>query len=228
MLYAALLLGLAGSLHCAGMCSPLMWAVTARQPFLITKVIYNTGRITTYTLLGAAGAGLGTLFHFNQYQQILSIGLGGLLIALGLVGISGVSVPIISPLLNKGTSWVKKQFGTYLGKGTLFSRFVLGVLNGLLPCGLTYLALTATFILPGVWDGMLYMLAFGLGTWPVMIGVGWLMQRLTFLHWVQQPRAYRWAFVMAGVLLMARVWMHAPVADGHTLRAGVEKELLCP
>ncbi|MFZ5972742.1 MAG: sulfite exporter TauE/SafE family protein [Bacteroidota bacterium] len=227
MMYAALLLGLAGSLHCAGMCSPLMWAVTAHQPFLATKIVYNTGRIVTYALLGAAGAGLGTLFQFHQYQQFLSVAFGGLLVVLGLVGISGVSVPIVSALLSRGTHWVKQQFGAHLGSGTVVSRFMLGALNGLLPCGLTYLALTTTFILPSIWDGVLYMLAFGLGTWPVMIGVGWLMQRLTFLRWVQQPGVYRWAFVVAGILLMARVWTHTPAGD-HALRAGVEKEQLCP
>ncbi|HMR57037.1 MAG TPA: sulfite exporter TauE/SafE family protein, partial [Cyclobacteriaceae bacterium] len=52
-MWTAIVLGLAGSLHCAGMCSPLAMAVTAKKPFVINKVVYNSGRILIYGLLGA-------------------------------------------------------------------------------------------------------------------------------------------------------------------------------
>jgi sulfite exporter TauE/SafE len=51
-MWTAIVLGLAGSLHCAGMCSPLAMAVTARKPFMLHKVVYNTGRVLIYGLLG--------------------------------------------------------------------------------------------------------------------------------------------------------------------------------
>lgn len=68
-MWTAIVLGLAGSLHCAGMCSPLAMAVTARKPFVINKVIYNTGRIFTYGLLGVLAAVFGGLFSLTAYQE---------------------------------------------------------------------------------------------------------------------------------------------------------------
>ena len=228
MWYAAMVLGLAGSLHCAGMCSPLMLAVTARQPWVATRVVYNTGRVFTYGLLGMVGAALGTLLPIAQYQSGLSFALGALLVLAGFAGITGWPIPLLAPLLARTTGWLRRRFGKLFTQSGWHARFLLGMLNGLLPCGLTYLALAGTFILPTVAEGFWYMVAFGFGTWPMMMGIAWIAQAGRWRQWLQQPRAVQMALVLAGVLLMARVWWthdaHAP-----TLRSSMEqKEVVCP
>jgi sulfite exporter TauE/SafE len=75
-MWTAIVLGLAGSLHCAGMCSPLAMAVTAKKPFVINKVVYNSGRILIYGLLGALAAAFGSLFSLTAYQSVLSFLMG--------------------------------------------------------------------------------------------------------------------------------------------------------
>jgi hypothetical protein len=223
-----MLLGLAGSLHCAGMCSPLMLAVTARQPWASARLLYNIGRVATYGLLGMLGAALGTLLPVQQYQSGLSFALGALLVVAGFAGVTGLPIPLLTSLLMRATAWLKRRFGKLLTQSGWHARLLLGMLNGLLPCGLTYLALAGTFILPTVADGFWYMVAFGLGTWPMMMGIAWLAQAGRWRKWLQHPRAVQVALVLAGALLMARVWwthdLHAP-----TLHSSVEqKEVVCP
>jgi sulfite exporter TauE/SafE len=228
MLYAAILLGLAGSLHCAGMCSPLMLAVTSNRPFLITKIVYNLGRVSTYGLLGMVAATMGSWFAFTNYQAILSFAFGSVLVLLGLVGISGANIPFVTPIILRLTFWVKGKFGWALKGTSLYSRFLLGALNGLLPCGLTYLALTACFLLPGPIEGLTYMVSFGLGTWPVMIGVGWVVDNTFLRHKIRSKWLTQVALVLAGTLLIARVWW-VQAEDIATVHAAVgQAEILCP
>lgn len=227
MLYAAVILGLAGSLHCAGMCSPLMLAVTAHRPFIITKVVYNFGRVLTYGALGAMAATFGSWFALTRYQQVLSLSLGAVLVAIGFVGTAGISVPGITRLLARLTNWLRLQFGWALSKSSLGSRFLMGTLNGLLPCGLTYLALTSCFILPGAVDGFMFMLFFGLGTWPVMMGVSMLADKIGFRNWMLTGKAMRISLVFAGVLLIGRAWwVHDEHAHG-TPSTEIRAEVLC-
>src|SRR6516164_6373854 len=84
MFYTAIIMGLAGSLHCAGMCSPLAMALTRNKPFLLSSILYNSGRIFLYGLLGAMAAAFGSILHLSSYQQILSIILGVIFLLAGL------------------------------------------------------------------------------------------------------------------------------------------------
>ena len=169
MYTTAILMGLAGSLHCAGMCGPLVLAVTAKNPFAVNKVVYNLGRITTYGILGIVAGAVGRLFQFTVYQNILAYLLGGILLLIGFGAINGIRIPILNRLIHQFTDWVRKIFGKLLNGNR--NLFFLGMLNGLLPCGLTYLALTYCFTLDGFVDGFLFMVIFGMGTIPVMVGL---------------------------------------------------------
>lgn len=169
----AILMGFAGGLHCAGMCGPLVFAATAKNPFAGNKIIYNSGRILTYGILGIIASSVGSMFHFTDYQNVLAYVLGGILLLIGFGAINGVRIPFLTSLIYQLTSWIKKTFGRLLnGKKNLF---FLGMLNGLLPCGLTYLALTYCFTLDTFKDGFLFMIVFGVGTIPVMVGLLWLI-----------------------------------------------------
>src|SRR5450432_276547 len=97
MVLTAILMGLAGSLHCLAMCSPLAMAATSLQkPFLLNRLAYNGGRVFCYGLLGGLAAALGSLFSFSGFQNVLTISLGGLLIFMGLAGTGHFKVPVLT------------------------------------------------------------------------------------------------------------------------------------
>ena len=207
MFYTALIMGLAGSLHCAGMCSPLAMAITRNNPFVLARVLYNAGRVLTYAILGAMVATVGTLVQLAPYQQIISISLGCIFLLMGMGGISSIRIPYMTAGINHFTGWLKLLFGSVLKIKSMGATILLGMLNGLLPCGLTYLALTACLISPTPMDGFLFMIFFGLGTWPVMIGLTWVLNISFFKRAFNAPRLSKIALIFVGCLLFARVWM---------------------
>ena len=177
MWISALLIGLAGSLHCLGMCSPLAMAVTTlRRPFLLNRLVYNGGRIFTYGLLGALVSSFGSLFGLSGFQNFLTIFLGSVLVIMGLAGTGPIRIPILTRLIQKIVTAIKILFSELLKEKTILSISIMGMLNGLLPCGLTYLALTYCLTLTNAASGFLFMLIFGAGTLPVMLGFTSVMQ----------------------------------------------------
>jgi len=207
MLYTAIIMGLAGSLHCAGMCSPLAMAMTRNKPFLRSGILYNSGRIFLYGLLGALAAAFGSFIHLNAYQQIISILLGGIFLLAGL-SFRSMRVPFFDRAVTAFTSRLRKGFELLSNQKSGPSTFMLGMLNGMLPCGLTYLALSACLILPSATDGLLFMLLFGFGTWPVMIGSVKLLSLLR--HSFPLARLSKIALVFIGCTLLLRVWLIHP------------------
>lgn len=227
-MWTAVVLGLAGSLHCAGMCSPLAMAVTARKPFMLHKIVYNTGRVLTYGLMGVVAAAFGSLFSLTVYQGVLSFTMGAVFLLMGIGAITGINIPVFTTGVNKLTGKLKQLFGFWLQKKQAGAVFVMGMLNGLLPCGLTYLALTYCFILPGPADGFIFMLLFGLGTWPVMVGFSWLMG-LGFKSLTRHyNRIAMISFILVGVWLMARVFIQHPASHEDTLGKTLSGEVICP
>lgn len=209
MIWAALTLGLLGSLHCAGMCSPLLLAVTARQSQLYKKAVYNFGRTLTYGVLGGIAAMLGKWAGLYSYQQFVSIALGVLLLAIAF-GKMGISPFFASQFFLKMASPVKKLFGKALTNQSLSGLFLLGTLNGLLPCGLTMLAIGYCFVMPSFRQGALYMLVFGLGTWPVMLGFTQFIQLIVNKINIRLNSVVMGAMVLSGLLLIGRgILLHA-------------------
>jgi len=167
----ALLLGIVGGLHCAGMCGPLMLALppvgSTRSRFLAGRLVYQLGRILVYAGLGALFGAMGQTLLVAGVQRWVSLALGGLL----LFGV------FVSPRFLE-FSWIVKWvsrlrgfMGDYLRRRTLPSLAVLGGLNGLLPCGLVYAACAGATATGGVLSGAAYMFVFGLGTTPMMLGI---------------------------------------------------------
>lgn len=206
MFYAAIIMGLAGSLHCAGMCSPLVMAATAHKPFVISKIVYNTGRILVYAALGAVAAGAGSFFELGTYQRVVSISLGVIFLLVGVGALTGRHVPFLRVPVEQAVGLLRKGFSYVLHRSSFLSLLLAGAINGLLPCGLTYLALSACLLLPSAVDGVLFMLLFGMGTWPVMVGFAWLLRRPIIQNKFSTVRFSRWALVIMGCLLLARVW----------------------
>ncbi len=205
---AAFLIGFVGSLHCVGMCGPIVIALPSgnrsRIQFLFSRLIYNLGRILTYAFLGILVGFIGQTINVGAYQQTLSIICGALLIAFAIFPKILKQLPLAGSLSNKLTGHLKKLWGKFFGQSSNSSLFVIGLLNGFLPCGLVYVALTGASLTGEPSAAALFMLLFGLGTVPIMLatsilgrlaGVG-LKRRMSMVLPVMT--------VLLGVLLILR------------------------
>lgn len=206
MLYSALILGFAGSLHCFGMCGPLSLLVpgdkSKRTQYILGRLVYNLGRITTYALLGLLIGLLGEQASFAFPQKIIFLTLGfGLLIYLLLPAASKNKLSVL-PWVSRFNSFVKRSISDLAKKYGRATQFVFGLLNGLIPCGLVYAALSAAFITSSVKEGVLYMVLFGLGTLPMMMSFGLLGSIIPKALLVKPKLIYGISyFILAGFMI---------------------------
>ncbi|NUN69019.1 MAG: sulfite exporter TauE/SafE family protein [Bacteroidetes bacterium] len=173
-LLAALTLGLLGSMHCIGMCGPLALAVPSsaksRWMFLAERIVFNGGKAVTYGMMGAVLGVIGKGVMMNV-QQELSVVIGALMLVTILVPLGFRSaIERYSPLRHLYT-FVKARFSVLMGKRGMVTLFLMGILNGLLPCGLVYTALVGATVVADVWQSALFMIIFGIGTSPALIAV---------------------------------------------------------
>jgi sulfite exporter TauE/SafE len=177
----ALLMGFTGSLHCAGMCGPIMW-VLPFQLFtgyrkILALTLYHAGRISVYALLGIILHSFRSLFE-PRLQQYVSVALGISLLIIGILSF----LPNNSLKLNMPwAAYVKKHLGRVVGRPHMGMITLSGILNGLLPCGLVYMALSASVTATSPAQSALMMYAFGLGTMPMLLSITLLKARLSFL-----------------------------------------------
>lgn len=174
MFLVAISLGFFGSLHCIGMCGPLaLMACKDEQQQSSTKrnISYQLGRISCYGLLGIVFGMLGQVLVLSSFQKLTAI-LAGLFLVGSFIFSKNVDtiiqrLPVIKSVNRVVHAWMKAYIGGKLPK----SAFLLGVLNGLLPCGLVYLALAGAVISSSILSAVFFMLCFGLGTVPAMAGL---------------------------------------------------------
>jgi len=203
-LWTAFLLGLVGSLHCAGMCGPLALAMPAtggtRASFILGRAAYNFGRIFTYCSLGALFGLAGRTLALAGLQRWLSLGAGVVI----LVGLAVTSRYAVNTPLARAVAWLKSALATMLKRRSLGSLWLLGALNGLLPCGLVYVACAAAVATGGGLRGAGYMLAFGLGTVPMMLGIGLTGRKLQPALRFRLQRFIPASVALLGLLLILR------------------------
>ena len=175
LIISALGLGFASGFHCIGMCGPiaLSLGLTKKQAtnFYLQNLTYQFGRIATYSILGALLGIIGQGFEMAGFQQYLTIGVGILLIVMAIFSFGGKDFASKIPFLTSTLLKVKLKLSKLLQKADYRSRFATGLLNGLLPCGMVYMALTASLAAGGIWQSSLFMGLFGLGTLPFMFAV---------------------------------------------------------
>jgi len=166
---AGLVVGLVGSLHCAGMCGPLVLALprtgNSCWEHVLGRFAYNAGRVATYCVLGFIFGLIGKTLFLAGVQRWASISLGALLLA-GLFASRRLSawnpvLPWIARLKSGMAGLLKQKSIPALG--------LLGMLNGLLPCGLVYVACAGAVATGGLLSGVAYMALFGLGTIPMLL-----------------------------------------------------------
>lgn len=166
----SLITGVLGSLHCVGMCGPLALALPLGNTSSATKftgtLIYNLGRIVTYSMLGLFMGLAGQTFALFGVQQYLSVAAGILIIVFVLLPKRKTDGPARGAMAF--FSKIRSMMGRLFTRKSKSSLLVIGLLNGLLPCGLVYMALAASAATGSIVNGMLFMAFFGLGTLPAM------------------------------------------------------------
>ena len=181
LLITAFIMGGIGSLHCVGMCGPLMLALPVRHLGRVQQfaaiLLYNSGRIFTYSIIGLLVGLLGRRIFIAGLQQWVSIMAGIFMLVLA-----------IAYFLGKRFSWPRWKIHIHarlvdamsllLQSKKLTGYFFLGAANGLLPCGMVYVAIAAALMTAGYEQSILFMLLFGLGTLPAMLAFGFFGLRI--------------------------------------------------
>ena len=179
----ALLMGLTGSLHCVGMCGPIMMFLPFNNFTGVRRIyaiaLYHFARISVYALMAI------TLFSFRgafnpRIQQYISVILGCTLLVAGII--SFLPSQRKWQLQLPWNEFVKRKLSHFMGNPALSSIAITGMLNGLLPCGLVYMALSATLVLHTPFQAALFMYAFGTGTLPALISIIIFKNRVSFFR----------------------------------------------
>ncbi|MCB9273178.1 MAG: sulfite exporter TauE/SafE family protein [Lewinellaceae bacterium] len=203
-LWTAFMMGLIGSLHCVGMCGPIALALpyqgNRRYQAAGNVLLYNLGRVVTYGLLGLIIGLFGRGFFLAGFQAYVSAGLGVVMLLAAIFSINVESQILRLPWMNRLNEWVKIQLGRLLRQRGPGKLFLIGMLNGLLPCGLVYMAIVGALTASNMVHGGLYMAAFGLGTIPLMLSTAMAGQFIN-LQWRARLRKLLPAFLVAFALL---------------------------
>ncbi len=171
--WTGFVVGLLGSLHCIGMCGPIVAALPqgegGKLSFLYGRLLYNSGRVVTYALIGLLFGLIGKTIFMAGYQQGLSIAIG-VVIILAVITPSRYSQGLISAMgLSRLYARISKMWGRLFRSSKKSSLFAIGILNGFLPCGFVYVALAGAVATGGALKGSAYMALFGVGTIPILL-----------------------------------------------------------
>lgn len=178
----ALVIGLGGSLHCVSMCGPLMFTALYKekqQSPVIHWILYHVGRISVYALWGAIFGSIGASVKWFGVQQNISLSIG--------IGI--IAILIIRKLYPSYESKIgeiallkrtRNKLIPYISRQSKSASLVSGTLNGLLPCGLVYMALAGATAVQSPIHGTIFMILFGIGTLPLLVSVLLIGNNLSF------------------------------------------------
>jgi sulfite exporter TauE/SafE len=168
----AFVMGLLGSFHCLGMCGHIAMALPMghrnNSSRLWGGAVYNLGRVFTYSFLGLILGLAGDFLISSEIQNTVSVGFGvliGIYLLLPSKTKASLKIAPSQSLLVR----LRKHMAKFLYLENNSSLFGIGMLNGLLPCGMIYLALSSSFLAGSAVKGSLFMLSFGLGTFPTML-----------------------------------------------------------
>ena len=207
---AAFLLGFFGSLHCVGMCGPLAIVIHQQanrkdhEPIL-AATLYHVGRISTYVILGLAIGSL-SMALWGSLQFYLSLIAGAILILAAFSLLPWERQIWSLPGLKQLGEWIPKAYGRFLNSPSRWAPFAGGMVNGLLPCGLVYLALSTSMATGDIVLGAQMMFLFGLGTIPALAATqfaGWkIKRRLAVVRTYVLPPF----LVLTGIFLILRAF----------------------
>ncbi|PRD46548.1 sulfite exporter TauE/SafE family protein [Sphingobacterium haloxyli] len=168
--YFAFFMGLFSSVHCAIMCGPLLIAINGRTKLswnvVFNRVLYQSGRILSYGVMGLFLGILGSMAVVQGWQRGWSITVGIVLLVIGMFYLFGKNTQALTRFQTKAVQPFAKYMGRWLCRpgGSL----VAGMLNGILPCGIVYIALASAMNADSLRNSFLFMVLFGLGTLPLL------------------------------------------------------------
>lgn len=221
-LMAPFLIGLAGSIHCIGMCGPLAGLVARSGKNSFPRVLsYNIGRIFTYGILGAIISFAGSIASLFGVQVWVSVSVGIILIAVGFTRMRIKPPGFVSRPLSAMVAALQGKLGSRFGP------VVMGMINGLLPCGMTWIALAYCITLQWPLDGFISMILFGLGTVPAMIGFSTLITKLTTRFHISFRSVQTVLLVLSGCILIVRTFGAPDVMQsGEITTCGTQTSIL--
>lgn len=224
-------LGLVSSLHCVQMCGPVVLSYSinlSRQSAnqqLFAHLSYNTGRIITYSALGAVagltGQTMGLVGKLAGVENIAAIIAGGLMIIAALLMLDLLPHRNLPKFLRgfdplRLLSRYLKPLGGRIASTSIASKFTLGLILGFLPCGLIYAALLKAMATGGAFAGALTMMAFGLGAAGSLILVGMFSSALGFKLGPWGGRLAAISVALLGAILVWRgVTPMIPIGSSH-------------
>lgn len=208
MLLSALLFGLISSFHCIGMCGPIAMMLPVERDNPAKKVVqiitYHLGRLTAYASIGLVFGLIGRGFYLAGIQQQLSILIGVLMIIIVLIPERVFAQYNFSKPVFRLISKMKAALGSQFKNRSYKSLFTIGLLNGLLPCGMVYVALFGAIAMQHAGLGILYMLLFGLGTIPMMSAVVYIQSFITVSVRNKIQKAIPYVAACIGALFVLR------------------------
>ncbi|MGY0505813.1 sulfite exporter TauE/SafE family protein [Luteimonas sp. e5] len=222
VLGSAWLTGLLGGVHCVAMCGGIAtgFGVGARRG-LVDAFLVNGGRVAGYALAGVIAGGIGGGILAAARIDWLASGARMLVGAVLVVAALRLLLPAgrLGFLARPGQGlwrWLQPLQQRLMPADSVPKRFALGMLWGWLPCGLSTTMLAAAWLQASAWHGGLTMLAFGLGTLPLMVPLTWSGTRVSALL---RRRGLRPALgvlvLLAGLVTLAAPWlMQVPVLHG--------------
>lgn len=224
---APLILGFAGSLHCVGMCGPLVLALplAAADQWQILRqmLVYHAGRILTYTALGVLFGLLGKGMAVAGFQKTLSIAAGILMISMAFMTWRFESILTALPGFGKFTRKVQSSIGGLMRAHPGRATFSMGLLNGLLPCGMVYAALAGAISAAGIAEGAVFMAIFGMGTLPLLLAVSVLGRSFNMAVRKKIKFAQPILLTIAGLLLLQRgLHLDLSLFESAVPKAGVD------
>ena len=172
-IWAGFIVGILGSVHCIGMCGPIVVALPGGfgrgTRLVVSRLLYSGGRVVTYILMGALVGLIGKSIVLAGFQRWLSVaaGIGIILAVLLPANITQKIFPAKFHYLV--VERIKKAWGSLFHRRTMTSMFAIGLLNGLLPCGFLYAGLAAAATTGSAVSASAYMAMFGLGTVPALL-----------------------------------------------------------
>ena len=207
---AIFLLGLFGTGHCVGMCGTLVVALPGQTGHIKSHLYYHSGRLLTYTAIGALMGGIGTGVAFLgtwlpitpeklivHIKLVLSLLASVFLLGFGLVQLGFAGEPrwmaAVEPDKAPGYSRLIK---TVMVNPTNGGLFLTGLFLGLLPCGLSYAVFARALAAGSVLKGAMCLFIFGAGTFPGLFLVGTVGTTL----WIRFRRQLN---IVAGILMIA-------------------------
>lgn len=190
------------------MCGPLMLALPldgkARRQVLGQTLLYQAGRIGMYGVLGVLFGLLGKGIALAGFQQVLSIFAGGLMLAAAFFTVQWERAALAVPGMQALTRRVQRGIAILLRRHPEGAALGVGLLNGLLPCGLVYAAIAGAISTAGGWSGGVFMILFGAGTLPLLLALMLTGQRFSPVWRTRFRLVQPLLLAVAGFMLISR------------------------